>query len=345
MKEIFTLFNDIEMNTIEIFVPIAIPEYSKSYKISTLGNIRSEKTKNIMKPYPRNGYLSVGLYSNSKRKNYKIHRLVAITFLTNPNNLEVVNHKDGNKINNCLENLEWVTLSENAQHSATVLGKTKKTTPVKQLDLNGNCIAIYCSVKDAAYYSGASTKKIPSVCTGIEKTAGGYKWEYVHDVRTIAPEGRILSSHPDYTVTRFGTVYSTKSSKFLILKQKGDGYIGVQLYNVARKDFYVHVLVATLYLDNVAGKTQVNHKDRNKTNNNVENLEWVTASENMVHAIETGVNNHTRPVIMCNINDNEIKRFNSIIDASIETGINRSGIGLVCRGKQKTAGNYKWKYG
>ena len=108
-----------------------IENYESLYQVSNLGNIRSKdrvvkcwynntKTMSgkIIKPILlRDGYLYVHLYKNTKRKDYAIHRIVANAFIENPKHKEEVNHKDGNKQNNSVDNLEWVTPKENMQHA------------------------------------------------------------------------------------------------------------------------------------------------------------------------------------------------------------------------------------
>lgn len=101
-----------------------IKGYEGLYSIDDQGNIYSLKNtssrrKRKIKPFINNsGYLRVGLYDlNGKRKGHYIHRLVAETFISNPNKLPIVNHKDGNKQNNHVSNLEWCTQSENEIHA------------------------------------------------------------------------------------------------------------------------------------------------------------------------------------------------------------------------------------
>jgi hypothetical protein len=88
-----------------------------SYEVSTrkLTELATEET-------PK-GYLRVYLYKNGKRKHHKIHRLVAKAFIPNPNNKPQVNHKDGNKKNNSITNLEWVTDEENKLHRESINGQ------------------------------------------------------------------------------------------------------------------------------------------------------------------------------------------------------------------------------
>jgi hypothetical protein len=109
---------------------ICVPNYEGFYEISNLGNIRSVdriiKTKRGLKKYrgvplnpskSTNNYLEVRLHKVGKSKTFLVHRLVALSFLDNPNNYPIINHKDGNKLNYTLENLEWTTYQQNTQHA------------------------------------------------------------------------------------------------------------------------------------------------------------------------------------------------------------------------------------
>ena len=100
----------------EVFVDIK--GYEGEYQISTLGNVKSLKTNKILTPTPHTkGYLKAQLMHDGKRKMFYIHRLVAEAFLDNPNVLPQVNHKDGNRKNNAVDNLEWCSCQENIVHS------------------------------------------------------------------------------------------------------------------------------------------------------------------------------------------------------------------------------------
>ena len=88
------------------------------YLISKEGEVWSERSNKLLSPFPdKKGYLLCNLYLNGKRKQHKIHRLVALTFIPNPENKPQVNHIDGNKSNNHISNLEWASPKENIKHA------------------------------------------------------------------------------------------------------------------------------------------------------------------------------------------------------------------------------------
>lgn len=95
-----------------------IENYEDLYLVNKDGQIYSKKRNKLLSPgKSTNGYLYVVLCKNGEKKNFKVHRLVAMTFLDNPNNLPQINHIDGNKSNNHISNLEWCTASQNLKHA------------------------------------------------------------------------------------------------------------------------------------------------------------------------------------------------------------------------------------
>ena len=304
----------------EIFLPVSILIYSPFYAVSNYGRVKSLRNNRIMKTCPRNGYESLGFCHKDQKANYTVHRLVALTFIANPQNLEFVNHKDGNKLNNTVGNLEWISPSDNALHSVRVLHNKRATVAVKQLTLTGELVATFDSIKEAAEATGASSKKIPSVCNGSRQQTAGYRWEYVNDPFSEIPVGKTLEDYPNYIITTTGQVYSLWTKRYLVLNKQMSGYSAIGLSNGVKKDFYVHVLVATLYLEQLPGKSQVNHKDRDKSNNDVSNLEWVTPSENMIHVKETNKMGENKkkvvlivPKIRENISNNSVCSTTNLI--------------------------------
>lgn len=140
----------------------------------------------------RSGYRIVTLRLNKKNYSFQIHRLVAIQFIPNPNNLPVVNHIDGDKQNNCISNLEWCTYSENTRHAIDVLhiNVTAKVSCKKIIGINKNTGKIefrFDSLADAGKYfaNGKNYRYYQSsvfrALSGIRKTYKGCYWEYVNN--------------------------------------------------------------------------------------------------------------------------------------------------------------------
>lgn len=153
------------------------PDFPK-YEVSDHGRIRH------INGAPRKtrlcgGYLYVSIWHDGKLRNVRLHRLVARTYIPNPKNKPHVNHKDGNKENNNVSNLEWNTPSENERHKVGTLG-AKQTPPVHLkavICLETNCK--YLSIKEAAEQMNINGKHIGEAASGKRKTASGYHWRYV----------------------------------------------------------------------------------------------------------------------------------------------------------------------
>ena len=159
-------------------------EESTNYEVSNYGNIRNTKSGQILNPGESgNGYKQVALKmkaSNKFEKRY-VHRLVAIYWLENPENKREVNHINLDKTDNRVENLEWITSSENQKHKYQNRDYRTSNRKVAQMDLNNNIIAVFDSVAAAAQAMGATRQGIDKVCKGIygRKTAHGFKWKYL----------------------------------------------------------------------------------------------------------------------------------------------------------------------
>lgn len=184
----------------------SIEGYEGLYLVSNMGKIKS------VKPYTKggiysgkqrretilktgingSGYFVVSLYKKLVKKTFILHRVVALTFIPNPENKPQVNHKNGNKLDNRVENLEWNTISENQKHSfrigirkpsITMAGRSGEKSPtskrVNQFDKEGKLVASFVSAKEAGQKMKLDNSQISAACRSIgKKTAGGYIWKY-----------------------------------------------------------------------------------------------------------------------------------------------------------------------
>lgn len=167
-----------------------VPEYetyliSNQGRLKSLGNKSNHKKEIICKVSPNSkGYDVQHLYHNKKHKCAKVHRLVAEAFIPNPDNKPQVNHKDGNKLNNCVENLEWCTNSENQIHAnKNGLNKNRMkkllevvSKPVIQYDLHNNIINKFDNARIAEEKTGINHKIISYHCNNLAKRS---KYNYI----------------------------------------------------------------------------------------------------------------------------------------------------------------------
>lgn len=154
-----------------------IAGYEGLYGITSCGKVWSYKRQKFLKTGNNHkGYLQVGLRKNGERKWYLVHRLVADAYIPNPENLPMINHKDENKANNCLQNLEWCDAKYNNTYGSRidrVASRNKK--PILQYTLDGDFVREWPSATDVGKDVNAN---ITHCAKGKQKTAYGYIWKY-----------------------------------------------------------------------------------------------------------------------------------------------------------------------
>lgn len=148
----------------------------EEYMIGDKGTVMNMQTKKFLKPVKgNNGYLHITL-CYGKREDCMVHRLVAEAFIPNPDNLPQVNHKDENKLNNSVDNLEWCTAKYNVNYGKCA---THRNTPVVQMSHDGKLIRCWNSIKEASEFLNIKYQGISCVCRGVRKTCGGFRWKYL----------------------------------------------------------------------------------------------------------------------------------------------------------------------
>lgn len=159
------------------FDRVAVIKDFPNYYIDTKGNVFNANGIKLKPLVSNNGYLRVSLSNHEvKHKRFSIHRLVAESFIPNPENLPQVNHKDEDKTNNCVENLEWCTALENLNYSNVI----EKASEAKEQKIR--CVTtgeIFSSLKEVKNKFGVHHSNLVACCRGRRKRCGGMEWEYV----------------------------------------------------------------------------------------------------------------------------------------------------------------------
>lgn len=165
----------------------SVDGYDGLYQISNYGRIKSNyfgRTQ-LLKLHDIKGYLCVYLFDkNHNKQKWYVHRLVALHFLLNPNNLPEVNHKDENKQNNYVGNLEWCDKKYNANYGSRnykISLNNVSRRKVNQYDLNGNYIRTYDTIKEACELLGIRSSGISNCCANRLRTSGGFIWKYFEE--------------------------------------------------------------------------------------------------------------------------------------------------------------------
>lgn len=156
---------------------VSVENYS-GYGITSCGKVWSYKSnKFLSQRYDKYGYLRVTLINDDKKmKTELIHKLVALAYIPNPDGKETVNHKDENKENNCVSNLEWMTRQENLNYGTRGQRQSDKVSkPVRCIETG----IIYKNTLVASKEIGISATSIYNCVNGKSKTAGGFHWERV----------------------------------------------------------------------------------------------------------------------------------------------------------------------
>jgi len=309
------------------------------YEVSNKGRIRNKDTKTLLK-LNTTDYVWVTLGKDSKI----VHRLVAFAFITNPDPIlkKYVNHIDGDTENNCIENLEWVTHSENMKHAyATGLRSYKhKGTIINQINPNTNeIIKEWNSIKDVSEFLNIS----PCVTSRIIKQneeKNGFRWEARIATDLEGEYWKPVKDYEKYLVSNLGRM----KDEYDILTITSD--VTYKRVRINGDQYQLHRIIAETFIANPYDFPVVNHIDGDKYNNNIDNLEWVTYRDNNIHAIETGLrkSHKSQKINQYSLDGKFIRIYNSIREAERSLNISKSGIIKVLKGISHSSGGFIWKY-
>ena len=244
--------------------------------------------------------------SSINGKNIKFHRIIAQTFLPNFENKPTVEHKDNNKFNNKLYNLKWATYVEQQ---------------------------LYCKEKQ-------TKKKVHSnVGTKNMKNLEGEVW-------------KVISEYPEYEISSEGRLkYPIRKGLKPYKKRITSGSSNPNSYRTfqvrndnGKKIIAIHRLVAIEFIPNINNYRIVNHKDGNKKNNTINNLEWCTNSQNTKHAYDNNLISSKKKIYQLDFNNDIIEEWDSIEKASKDLKLQKSCICNVLKERNKTSGGYYWCY-
>jgi hypothetical protein len=203
-----------------------------NYEVSTLGNVRNIVTGKVLNPSVKGGYFHLTLSHNKLSKSVKIHRVVAIAFIENPENKSDVNHKDKNKLNNKLENLEWMTRKENNVHRCQgIVIACNKNKPIFRINKDTDeIIEEYNSIELAGEWAHKNNltkdshngrNAIGNCLKGLSKLAYNFKWQHKNLNENLEGEiwkQVIIENQDSEIVCLFGMCFDFHFLTFYFLK-------------------------------------------------------------------------------------------------------------------------------
>jgi len=328
-----------------------IPKFT-NYSCSKLGKIKNNKTDKILNPFENlGGYVRMSVRNNNKNKSIYLHRLVAQTWIPNPENKPTINHKNKIRNDNRVENLEWATHKEQAEHKIkfnkenNIIEKHNSNRGIWKCNPDTNQkIQYYKTLDEAISDLNLQKNSFRQLSFAVlhNKKIFNFKWIYDDHYyeNEINEEWKlyIKTKQSIYYISNYGKV----RNKERLLKCGGDSE-GYRLTRINNNNKRVHIMVAEKFIDNPNNYNIVNHKDGNKQNNIHTNLEWVTPQINSQHAIETGLRKNVKKIIQYDDNNNIIEIFNTSVWASKKLNVTIQSIHRYCKG-EITLPQFKLKY-
>jgi hypothetical protein len=345
------------MNNIKIFIPVKYLT-SKNELISyqdyeTDGDIirRIDNKHEMSIQINEDGYKTVRLRKNGKSYTCRISRLILTTFKDDSlSSNQTADHEDRSRNNDNINNLNWKSHSDQNKNRNTYQQKNQ-WTPVCRLNSVG-IMKTYKNLEEAAVDMNCNKQSICNWLSGMkskkrDEHGGHYIWKYPEEKDL---EGEIWKQVSEiHHVSQFGRIkvkvndiYSSK--KYAKEYKTSAGYPQISI-NGSLKG--IHLIIAKEFLPNPDNKPNVNHKDRNRNNCDVTNLEWITQRDNIIHANDNGARVGTLvdrdPTMSINVKSGEIIYFKSQFEASEILNLRHDCICDCVNGKRKTHKGYIFK--
>ena len=311
------------------------------YYINKKGSVKNRRNKILNGTTRSDGYIKYQLRDDDGNiHNYTGHSLVASIFIGKRPKGYVINHKNHIRDDNRAKNLEYITQKKNRAHANQKTVDKGRHRPIIQYTKKYEQIRRWNSIKEASETLEICHKAISRVCREKAKTAGGYIFEY---------EDQVLLDGEDWVILKMGGHKIGASTKGRICTHDGriiyghvysDGYLGVSIGN---KKFSVHRIIYIAFNGEIEDGYTVDHIDRDRTNNCLDNLRIATAKEQANNRKEAKRNNGT-PVYQLDDEGEIINEFESLNEASRAVGVTAQNIGKVCLGQRKKAAGFGWKY-
>ena len=341
----------------EIIKNVGMEKFKDLYSITSFGRCFSKRSGLELKSHINGGYQYIQLTEKNKTggSSFTIHKLVYVSFHDDYDLKKVIDHIDGNRLNNNVENLRLVTQSENMRNAVKNNSNMCKYKKINIYDTDEKLIKECADMNECVDYIGIKNySKIHKCLQNKIKTFKNYIFKYAKDehshenthvsnIENFISIGKIDNiDYSNYLINKNGIVVNKNRNNRIIKPYKN--LFGYFVTNIT-KPFLTHRLIGKYFLKDgekyyYDKNYVVNHKDENKSNNNIENLEWITKKQNTVYSIGKKVNKIDKDT------DQIIETYDSISDAlrSINSPLVAGNLTKVCKGERNTCGGFKWKY-
>ena len=317
-----------------------------NYSVSSYGRVRNDSNNRIFNSTPTvDGYICARLRSNMEGvvKMTRAHILVAHMFHPNPDNLPTVDHINRIRHDNRVENLRWCSRSDQI-YNQDKRDTIKLGRAIYQLSLDGEIVQRWNRIIDACNTLELNPPNISECLSKSHRSTGGFKWRYCDEIDDDLPNEiwKQIDTSEHFHVSNMGRIQTRRLGKRY--GHKTDvGYMTVRLYD---KVELVHRLVCIAFHGkSPSDRPFVNHKNRDKSDNRAENLEWVSQQENAIHARETGLlQSKYRSVCKLDDNGNILDTYTSVKDAVLAVGLKYTTNIYTAISKGTRSGGYKWRY-